>query len=115
MNPNQKIITIGSVSLTIATVCFLMQIAILATTVTLHFKQNECSIPPNNQVVPCEPIIIEKNITEIVYLNNTTIEKKFVLKYQNTGIGRNRSVRLQGLLLSPRTTQFDFLLVGTFG
>ncbi|AWX61137.1 neuraminidase [Influenza A virus] len=86
MNPNQKTITIGSVSLTIATVCFLMQIAILATTVTLHFKQNECSIPPNNQVVPCEPIIIERNITEIVYLNNTTIEKEIchkVPEYRN--------------------------------
>ncbi|ACY56529.1 neuraminidase, partial [Influenza A virus (A/chicken/Korea/LBM76/2007(H9N2))] len=70
----------GSVSLTIATVCFLMQIAILATTVTLHFKQNEGSIPSNNQVVPCEPIIIERNITEIVYLNNTIIEKELCPK-----------------------------------
>ncbi|AKT07708.1 neuraminidase [Influenza A virus (A/goose/Guangxi/115/2012(H6N2))] len=86
MNPNQKIITIGSVSLTIATVCFLMQIAILATTVTLHFKQNECNIPPKNQVEPCEPIIIERNITEVVYLYNTTIEKEIcpkVVEYKN--------------------------------
>ncbi|BAM78647.1 neuraminidase, partial [Influenza A virus (A/duck/Vietnam/OIE-527/2011(H6N2))] len=65
MNPNQKIITIGSVSLTIAAVCFLMQIAILATTVTLHFKQSECNIPPKNHVIPCEPIIIERNITKV--------------------------------------------------
>ncbi|AZS59553.1 neuraminidase [Influenza A virus] len=76
MNPNQKIITIGSVSLTIATMCLLMQIAILITTVTLHFKQYECNSTANNQVMPCEPIIIEKNITEIVYLANTTIEKE---------------------------------------
>ncbi|AIP93105.1 neuraminidase [Influenza A virus (A/Netherlands/B1/1968(H2N2))] len=86
MNPNQKIITIGSVSLTIATVCFLMQIAILVTTVTLHFKQHECDSPASNQVMPCEPIIIERNITEIVYLNNTTIEKEIcpkVVEYRN--------------------------------
>nr|AAO46468.1 neuraminidase [Influenza A virus (A/Malaysia/221/68(H3N2))] len=86
MNPNQKIITIGSVSLTIATVCFLMQIAILVTTVTLHFKQYECDFPASNQVMPCEPIIIERNITEIVYLNNTTIEKEIcpkVVEYRN--------------------------------
>ncbi|AZS61103.1 neuraminidase [Influenza A virus] len=76
MNPNQKIITIGSVSLTIATMCLLMQIAILMTTVTLHFKQYECNSPANNQVMPCEPIIIEKNITEIVYLTNTITEKE---------------------------------------
>ncbi|AZS60213.1 neuraminidase [Influenza A virus] len=76
MNPNQKIITIGSVSLTIATMCLLMQIAILMTTVTLHFKQYECDSPVNNQVMPCEPIIIEKNITEIVYLTNTITEKE---------------------------------------
>ncbi|AZS60352.1 neuraminidase [Influenza A virus] len=76
MNPNQKIITIGSVSLTIATMCLLMQIAILVTTVTLHFKQYECDSPANNQVMPCEPIIIEKNITEIVYLTNTFTEKE---------------------------------------
>ncbi|AZS60341.1 neuraminidase [Influenza A virus] len=76
MNPNQKIITIGSVSLTIATMCLLMQIAILLTTVTLHFKQYECDSPANNQVMPCEPIIIEKNITEIVYLTNTITEKE---------------------------------------
>ncbi|ACF22213.1 neuraminidase, partial [Influenza A virus (A/Hong Kong/1-1/1968(H3N2))] len=84
--PNQKIITIGSVSLTIATVCFLMQIAILVTTVTLHFKQYECDSPASNQVMPCEPIIIERNITEIVYLNNTTIEKEIcpkVVEYRN--------------------------------
>ncbi|APC57891.1 neuraminidase [Influenza A virus (A/Alchi/2/1968(H3N2))] len=86
MNPNQKIITIGSVSLTIATVCFLMQIAILVTTITLHFKQYECDSPASNQVMPCEPIIIERNITEIVYLNNTTIEKEIcpkVVEYRN--------------------------------
>ncbi|AKJ81423.1 neuraminidase [Influenza A virus] len=76
MNPNQKIITIGSVSLTIATMCLFMQIAILITTVTLHFKQYECDFLANNQVMPCEPIIIEKNITKIVYLTNTTIEKE---------------------------------------
>ncbi|AZS60135.1 neuraminidase [Influenza A virus] len=76
MNPNQKIITIGSVSLTIATMCLLMQIAILMTTVTLHLKQYECDSPANNQVMPCEPIIIEKNITEIVYVTNTITEKE---------------------------------------
>nr|AFU09073.1 neuraminidase [Influenza A virus (A/swine/Italy/229528/2011(H1N2))] len=76
MNPNQKIITIGSVSLTITTMCLFMQIAILITTVTLHFKQYECDSLANNQVMPCEPIIIEKNITKIVYLTNTTIEKE---------------------------------------
>ncbi|AZQ98973.1 neuraminidase [Influenza A virus] len=76
MNPNQKIITIGSVSLIIATMCLFMQIAILINTVTLHFKQYECEASANNQVKPCEPIIIEKNITKIVYLTNTTIEKE---------------------------------------
>ncbi|AYM94746.1 neuraminidase [Influenza A virus] len=76
MNPNQKIITIGSVSLTITTMCLFMQIAILITTITLHFKQYECDSPANNQVIPCEPIILEKNITKIVYLTNTTIEKE---------------------------------------
>ncbi|WOL41580.1 neuraminidase [Influenza A virus] len=86
MNPNQKITAIGSVSLAIATVCFLLQIAILTTTVTLYFKQNECNIPSNSQIVPCKPIIIERNITEVVYLNNTTIEKEIcsvVLEYRN--------------------------------
>ncbi|AVT55563.1 neuraminidase [Influenza A virus] len=88
MNPNQKIIAIGSVSLTIAAICFLLQIAILTTTVTLYFKQNECNIPSNNQVVPYKPIIIERNITEVVYLNHTTIEKEkeicsVVLEYRN--------------------------------
>ncbi|UST34697.1 neuraminidase [Influenza A virus] len=86
MNPNQKIIAIGSVSLAIATVCFLLQIAILTTTVTLYFKQNECNIPSNSQTVPCKPIIIERNITEVVHLNNTTIEKEIcsvVLEYRN--------------------------------
>ncbi|QFQ61877.1 neuraminidase [Influenza A virus] len=86
MNPNQKIIAIGSVSLAIATACLLLQIAILATTVTLHFKQNECNIPSNSQIVPCKPIIIERNITEVVHLNNTTIEKEIcsvVLEYRN--------------------------------
>ncbi|WMC22735.1 neuraminidase [Influenza A virus] len=86
MNPNQKIPAIGSVSLAIATVCFLLQIAILTTTVTLYFKQNECNIPSNSQIVPCKPIIIERNITEVVHLNNTTIEKEIcsvVLEYRN--------------------------------
>ncbi|QWB90305.1 neuraminidase [Influenza A virus] len=86
MNPNQKIIAIGSVSLALATVCFLLQIAILTTTVTLYFKQNECNIPSNSQIVPCKPIIIERNITEVVHLNNTTIEKEIcsvVLEYRN--------------------------------
>ncbi|XDL74063.1 neuraminidase [Influenza A virus] len=76
MNPNQKIITIGSVSLTVAAMCFLMQIAILVTTVTLHFKQYECDSHATNQVIPCEPVAIEKNVTKIVYLNNTIIEKE---------------------------------------
>ncbi|BAH02112.1 neuraminidase [Influenza A virus (A/swine/Udon Thani/NIAH464/2004(H3N2))] len=76
MNPNQKLITIGSVSLTIATICLLIQIAILMTTVTLHLKQFEYNTPANSQVITCEPIIIERNITEIVYLNNLTIEKE---------------------------------------
>ncbi|AFV33785.1 neuraminidase, partial [Influenza A virus (A/swine/Spain/12/2010(H3N2))] len=58
------------------TMCLFIQIAILTTTVTLHFKQYGCDSPANNQVVPCEPIIIEKNITKIVYLTNTTIEKE---------------------------------------
>nr|AKC44049.1 neuraminidase [Influenza A virus (A/swine/Denmark/10802-1/2012(H1N2))]AKJ81050.1 neuraminidase [Influenza A virus (A/swine/Denmark/10802-1/2012(H1N2))] len=86
MNPNQKIITIGSVSLTIATMCFFMQVAILVTTVTLHSKQCECNSSAINKIMPCEPIIIEKNITEIVYLTNTTIEKEVypkLIKYRN--------------------------------
>ncbi|QKY66091.1 neuraminidase [Influenza A virus] len=86
MNPNQKIITIGSVSLTIATICFFMQVAILVTTVTLHFKQCEYNSSTINQIMPCEPIIIEKNVTEIVYLTNTTIEKEVypkLVKYRN--------------------------------
>ncbi|XDL72423.1 neuraminidase [Influenza A virus] len=86
MNPNQKIITIGSVSLTIATMCFVMQIAILVTTVTLQFKQCECNSSATNQIMPCEPIIIEKNTTEIVYITNTTIEKEVypnLMKYRN--------------------------------
>ncbi|XZC43303.1 neuraminidase [Influenza A virus] len=76
MNPNQKIITIGSVSLTITTMCLFMQISILITTITLHFKQYGCDSPANNQVTPCEPIILEKNMTKIVYLTNTIIEKE---------------------------------------
>ncbi|XWS07142.1 neuraminidase [Influenza A virus] len=76
MNPNQKIITIGSASLIIATVCFLIQMTILITTVTLHFKQYECSNPANNQIITCEPIVIERNTTETVYLVNTTIERE---------------------------------------
>nr|QKY66656.1 neuraminidase [Influenza A virus] len=86
MNPNQKIITIGSVSLNIAIMCFFMQVAILVTTVTLHFKQCECNSSAINHIMPCEPIIIEKNITEIVYLTNTTIEKEVypkLVKYRN--------------------------------
>ncbi|XWS06535.1 neuraminidase [Influenza A virus] len=76
MNPNQKIITIGSASLIIATVCFLIQMTILITTVTLHFKQYECGNPANNQIITCEPIVIERNTTETVYLVNTTIERE---------------------------------------
>ncbi|WVW97217.1 neuraminidase [Influenza A virus] len=76
MNPNQKIITIGSISLIIATLCFLMQMAILITTVKLHFKQCECNSLANNQVVTCEPLIIERNTTKIVRLANITIEKE---------------------------------------
>nr|QOR31779.1 neuraminidase [Influenza A virus] len=86
MNPNQKIITIGSISLTIATICFLMQTAILIITVTLHFKQHVCDPPTNNQAMPCEPIIIDKKITEIVYLTNTTIDKEVcpkLVEYKN--------------------------------
>ncbi|XDL72401.1 neuraminidase [Influenza A virus] len=86
MNPNQKIITIGSVSLTIAAMCFLTQIAILITTVTLHFKQYECDPQSTNQVMPVEPMIIEKNVTKIVYLNNTIIEKEIcprLVEYRN--------------------------------
>nr|QKY65624.1 neuraminidase [Influenza A virus] len=86
MNPNQKIITIGSVSLTIAAMCSLMQIAILVTTVTLHFKQYECDSHSTNQVMPCEPMIIEKNVTKIVYLNSTIIEKEIcpqLVEYRN--------------------------------
>ncbi|WBG53367.1 neuraminidase [Influenza A virus] len=86
MNPNQKIITIGSVSLTIAAMCFLMQIAILVTTVTLHFKQYECDSHSTNQAMPCEPMIIEKNMTKIVYLNSTIIEKEIcpqLVEYRN--------------------------------
>nr|QKY65646.1 neuraminidase [Influenza A virus] len=86
MDPNQKIITIGSVSLTIAAMCSLMQIAILVTTVTLHFKQYECDSHATNQVMPCEPMIIEKNMTKIVYLNNTIIEKEIcpqLVEYRN--------------------------------
>ncbi|XWS06546.1 neuraminidase [Influenza A virus] len=76
MNPNQKIITIGSASLIIATVCFLIQMTILITTVSLHFKQYECGNPANNQIVTCEPIVIERNTTKTVYLVNTTIERE---------------------------------------
>ncbi|AFV68531.1 neuraminidase [Influenza A virus (A/chicken/Egypt/D4692A/2012(H9N2))] len=76
MNPNQSIIALGSASLTVATICLLIQIAILATTMTLHFKQNEYTNTSKNQVVPCESITIERNITEIVHLNGTIIEKE---------------------------------------
>nr|AHA98350.1 neuraminidase [Influenza A virus (A/chicken/Iran/189/2011(H9N2))] len=80
MNPNQKIIALGSASLIIATVCLLIQITILATTMTLHFKQNEYTNSSKNHVAQCDPIIIEKNITEIVHLNGTIIEKESCLK-----------------------------------
>ncbi|AZQ98237.1 neuraminidase [Influenza A virus] len=86
MNPNQKIITIGSVSLIIATMCFFMQVAILVTTVTLHFRQCECNSSAVNQIMPCEPTKIEKNITEIVYLTNTTIKTEVcpkLVEYRN--------------------------------
>ncbi|UPP24850.1 neuraminidase [Influenza A virus] len=76
MNPNQRIIALGSASLTVATICLLIQIAILATTMTLHFKQDEYTNTSTNQVVPCESITIERNITEIVHLNGTIIEKE---------------------------------------
>ncbi|QIS48710.1 neuraminidase [Influenza A virus] len=76
MNPNQRIIAIGSASLTVATICLLIQIAILATTMTLHFKQDEYTNISTNQVFPCESITIERNITEIVHLNGTIIEKE---------------------------------------
>ncbi|QOQ50854.1 neuraminidase [Influenza A virus] len=76
MNPNQKIITLGSVSLTIAAICLLMQIAILATTMTIHFQQDKYTNLSNNQTVPCEPTTTERNKTEIVYLNNITIERE---------------------------------------
>ncbi|UPP24770.1 neuraminidase [Influenza A virus] len=76
MNPNQRIIALGSASLTVSTICLLIQIAILATTMTLHFKQNEYANISTNQGVPCESITIERNITEIVHLNGTIIEKE---------------------------------------
>ncbi|AXF49986.1 neuraminidase [Influenza A virus] len=76
MNPNQRIIALGSASLTVATICLLIQIATLATTMTLHFKQNEYTNTSTNQVVPCESITIERNITKIVHLNGTIIEKE---------------------------------------
>ncbi|QRV12565.1 neuraminidase, partial [Influenza A virus] len=86
MNPNQKIITIGSVSLIIAAMCFFMQVAILVTTVTLHLRQCECNSSAIKQIMPCEPTKIEKNITEIVYLTNTTIKTEAcpkLVKYRN--------------------------------
>ncbi|WAS35594.1 neuraminidase [Influenza A virus] len=76
MNPNQKIIALGSASLTIAIVCLLIQIAILATTMTLHFMQNEYTNSSTNKAVPCESTIIERNTTEIVHLNGTIIERE---------------------------------------
>nr|AVK87173.1 neuraminidase [Influenza A virus] len=76
MNPNQKIITLGSVSLTVAAICLLMQIAILATNMIIHFQKDKYTNLSNNQAVPCEPIIIERNKTEIVYLNNITVERE---------------------------------------
>ncbi|WFR22985.1 neuraminidase [Influenza A virus] len=76
MNPTQKIIALGSASLTVATICLLIQIAILATTMTLHFKQDEYTNTSTTQAVPCESITIERNITEIVHFNGTIIEKE---------------------------------------
>ncbi|XXK93393.1 neuraminidase [Influenza A virus] len=76
MNPNQKIITLGSASLTIAIVCLLIQIAILATTMTLHFTQNESDDRSGYSGIFCESTIIERNITEIVHLNGTIIERE---------------------------------------
>nr|QXM00595.1 neuraminidase [Influenza A virus] len=76
MNPNQKIITLGSVSLTVAAICLLMQIAILVTNITIYLQQDRYTNLSNNQAVPCEPIIIERNKTEIVHLNNITIERE---------------------------------------
>ncbi|AHG26516.1 neuraminidase, partial [Influenza A virus (A/chicken/Pakistan/283-11/2010(H9N2))] len=69
-------IALGSASLTIATVCLLIQIAILVTTMTLHFNQNEYTNSSKNHVVHCDPVIIERNITEVVHLNGTIIEKE---------------------------------------
>ncbi|UWW34180.1 neuraminidase, partial [Influenza A virus] len=86
MNPNQKIITIGSASLIIAAMCLFMQVAILVTTVTSHLRQCECNSSAINQIMPCEPTKIEKNITEIVYLTNTTIKTEAcpkLVKYRN--------------------------------
>nr|UXC94561.1 neuraminidase [Influenza A virus] len=84
MNPNQKIIALGSASLTIATICLLIQIAILATTMTLHFNQKEGTNSSGNQAAPCESIIIERNITEIVHLDGTIIGKgPKTVKYKN--------------------------------
>nr|AWF79329.1 neuraminidase [Influenza A virus] len=83
MIPKQRITAIGTVSLIIAIICLLMQIAILTTTMTLHFRQTECSNPLNNQVMPCEPIIIERNT---MHLNSTTIEREIcpkVAEYKN--------------------------------
>nr|AXQ17304.1 neuraminidase [Influenza A virus] len=80
MNPNQKIIALGSAPLTIATVCLLIQIAVLATTMTLHFHQNKYTNSSKNQAMPCDTIIIERKITEIVHLNGTIIEKESCLK-----------------------------------
>nr|QCU44689.1 neuraminidase [Influenza A virus] len=76
MNPNQKIIALGSASLTVATVCLLIQIAILVTTMTLHFNQSECTNSSKNHVVHCDSVMIERNITEVVHLNGTIIEKE---------------------------------------
>ncbi|QEX14701.1 neuraminidase, partial [Influenza A virus] len=96
MNPNQKIIALGSVSLTIAAVCLLMQIAILTTTMTIHFQQNEYTNLSNNQAVPCEPIIIERNTTEIVHLNNITIEKESCPKVAEYKIWSKPQCQIKG-------------------
>ncbi|QPP19302.1 neuraminidase [Influenza A virus] len=96
MNPNQKIIALGSVSLTIAAVCLLMQIAILTTTMTIHLQQNEHTNLSNNQAVPCEPIIIERNTTEIVLLNNITIEKESCPKVAEYKIWSKPQCQIKG-------------------
>ncbi|AHB72902.1 neuraminidase [Influenza A virus (A/chicken/Egypt/D7108E/2013(H9N2))] len=76
MNPNQSIIALGSASLAVATICLLIQIAILATTMTLHFKQNEYTNTSTNQVVPWGPIPIGRNLTGIGHLDGPFLRKE---------------------------------------